>query len=235
MGTISSLQATVSRSKFRALVITAFLSIVCSAPLHAAMQSFSFYKLTNNNVEDLAGQLSITVWDSAGANTEFGLSLLSTEVLFTVHNAVGIASNIAEVYFDDGLLGPSTVINSLGGFTDFDGGGASPGNLPGGNTATPAFIATSEFSADVNPGPPSRGVNESADILGIVLGLGSFADYNAIIGAVNTGDLRFGYHIRSIGSAGGSDSYINTVVPLPAALWLFLSALLGLRLAKKTH
>ncbi len=197
------------------------LLVLVSGNVSAASITYGFTKVTNNNVEDLSGQLSLTIWDEAEANSQFGLSL-NNEVLFTVENAVGISSNIAEVYFDDGLLGPSVVQNSLGGFTNFSGGGASPGNLPGGNTI--GFNATSEFSADVNPGPPNNGVNDSADILGIVLGLGSFADFNAIVAAVNSGDLRFGYHVRSIGVADGSDSYAS-VVPIPAAIWLFGSAL----------
>ena len=155
------------------------------------------------------------------------------EILFTVQNNVGIASNVTEVYFDDGLLGPSSVINTLGGsgFTNFDGGGAAPPNLPGGNTASPPFVATQEFSADVanGPGGQSRGVNASDDILGIVLGVGGLVDFDGVAAAVESGDLRFGLHVQSIGEVGGSDSYINVnPVPLPAAVWLFGSALLGL-------
>jgi hypothetical protein len=210
-------------------------TLLIAAHASASMATYGFYKLTNNNAEDISSQLSITLWDSAGANTAFGTSLAASEVLFTVQNNVGTASNIAEVYFDDGLLGPSVVINSLGGYTAFTGGGATPGNLPAGNTATPAFVATQEFSADVDPGNPSKGVNASNDILGIVLGLGGFADFDAVTAAVASGDLRFGLHVRSIGVAGGSDSYVNTV-PVPAAAWLFGSALIGLAgLGRKRH
>ena len=209
--------------------LVAAVMVLGSSYASAASMTYGFYQLTNTNVENLSSQLSITVWDSAGANAQFGTSLLSSQILFTVKNNVGTASNIAEVYFDDGLLGPSVVLNSLGGFTNFSGGGANPGNLPAGNTATPAFVATQNFSADVNPGPPPNGVNASNDILGIRLGLGGFADFNAVNAAVASGDLRFGLHVRSIGVAGGSDSYINTsVVPIPPAVWLLGTALAGL-------
>lgn len=207
--------------------LAAAVMLLGSSYASGASTTYSFYKLTNTNVENLSSQLSITVWDSLGANAQFGTSLLSSQILFTVQNNVGTASNIAEVYFDDGLLGPSLVFNSLGGFTDFSGGGATPGNLPAGDTAVPGFLATQDFSADVNPGNPSKGVNASNDILGIRLGLGGFADFNAVTAAVASGALRFGLHVRSIGVAGGSDSYIN-VIPVPAAAWLFGSALLGL-------
>lgn len=212
----------------KTLVLIAAITLGSS---YAAADSvtYGFYKLTNNNTEDLSSQLSITLWDATEANAVFNKSLSASQVLFTVHNDVGIAGNIAEVYFDDGLLGPSTVFNSLGGFTDFDGGGASPGNLPEGNTAAIPFVATQNFSADVNPGNPSKGVNTSDDILGIMLGLGSFSDFDAVAAAVTAGELRFGLHLRTIGQAGDSDSYINTSpVPIPAAAWLFGSALIGL-------
>lgn len=209
---------------FRAVVLG--LAFVASLPVSAAMVTYGFEKVTSNNVEDISGQLSISIWDAAEANSTFSLSLSASEVLFTVKNDVGVTSNVAEVYIDDGLLGPSVVANSLGGFTNFSGGGASPGNLPGG--AGVGFNATTLFSADVNPGPPNNGVNQSNDILGVILGLGSFADFNAIVAAVDSGDLQFGYHVRSVGVAGGSDSYVSTVVPLPAAAWLFGSALIGL-------
>nr|WHW29720.1 hypothetical protein [uncultured bacterium] len=210
-------------SKFILRTLAAALFSI-SLTVQAAMVEYSFERVTNNNVEDLSSQLSIKIWDWSGANNEFGTLLTSNAIFFTVHNAVGTDSAVSEVYFDDGLLGPSIVHNSLGGFTDFTGGGANPGNLPGGNTI--GFVATQLFSADAQ-GNPSKGVNTATDILGIELGLGGFADYDAVVAAVNSGDLRFGYHIRAVGVADDSDSYAS-VVPVPAAMWLFGSALMGL-------
>ncbi len=195
----------------------------------AADLTYGFNRITNNNTDNVASQLSITMWDAAGANAAFSLTetnqLSANELLFSVQNNVGIASNVSEVYFDDGLLGPSRVLNSLGGFTNFTGGGADPENLPSGNNASPPFVATGAFSADAQ-GSPNNGVNASADILGIVLGLGSFADFAAVASAVSDGSLRFGLHVRSIGTDGLSDSFVNEV-PIPAAVWLFGSALLS--------
>jgi hypothetical protein len=200
-------------------------ALILSGNSSAMTMTYDFVKITNNNMEDLSSQLSITLWDETAADTQFGEIIDSNQILFTVQNNVGIASNIAEVYIDDGLLGPSVVVNSLGGFTDFSGGGATPSDLPGGNTV--GFSATASFSADVNPGPPANGVNASNDILGLILGLGSFADFDAVIAAVNDGSLRFGLHVRSIGIAGESDSYVSAV-PVPAAVWLMGTGLVGL-------
>ena len=218
--------------------ISGAVLLLASFHASAAMETYDFYKLTSTNTENLGSQLTITVWDSVMANSEFSLSLESTDIFFTVQNDVdnGFAGNVAEVYFDDGLFGPSVAFNSLGGFTSFTGGGATPSELPAGNTASPPFVASQEFSADVDSGSPSKGVDASADILGIKLGLGSFADFADVNDAILSGDLRFGLHVRSIGAAGLSDSYINNPeglqppneVPLPAAAWLFGTGLLGL-------
>ena len=222
------------RNRLTAATFAAGL-LMLSSVTSAAMVTFGFEKITNNNVEDLSSQLSLTLWDSTEANSSFSLSLASNEILITVQNSVGIASNVSEVYIDDGLLmQPPQVLNSLSGFTSFSSGpsGTSPGNLPGGNSI--GFQATDLFSADVDPGPPSRGVDQSVDILGLVYGLGSFPDFNAVVDAVNTGSMRFGYHVRSIGVAGGSDSYAS-VIPIPGALWLFASSaalLIGARRIK---
>jgi hypothetical protein len=206
--------------------------LLASFNASAISYTYDFYKITDNNTEDLSSQLSITLWSYDEANATFGTSLDDTQVLFTVTNNVGIDSNISEVYFDDGLLGPSVAINSLGGFTSFTGGSADPGNLPGGEGIDPVFSSSTNFSADVDPGSPTNGVDDAADILGISLGLGSYADADAVNAAVLGGDLRFGLHVRSIGTLGGSDSYVSPVpgegVPVPSTLFLLGLGLLGL-------
>ncbi len=195
----------------------------------AGLITVGFQKVTNNNVEDLSAQLGLTVYDAAMANGEFGLALSGNEVLFAYTNAVGIASSIAEVYIDDGtVVSLLQVENSLGGFTDFAGGSASPGNLPGWDLLDPPFAADEGSSADVDSGSPINGVDQTADILGV--SYGTSGGLAGITSAILDGSLRVGLHIRSIGIAGGGDSYLNTggptvvhvtVVPEPSSLILF--------------
>ena len=58
--------------------------------------------------------------------------------------------------------------------------------------------------------------------------------YTSELGLANsgedvTGGLRIGIHLQGIGENGGSESLVNgPVVPVPAAAWLFGSALIGL-------
>jgi PEP-CTERM motif len=216
--------------------------------------TYDFYKLTDTNVEDLGGQLSVTVWDWTLANSTFVgqagyVALTSGQVLFTLQNNVGDASNIGEVYFDDGFFGTSTAYNSLGtdDFTNFVGGNISPtkpANLPGAELADPDFVATAGFSADTLPGGPDNGVNTNIDILGIMLNLGGFADYTAVVAAMDSGALRVGLHVRSIGVEGGSDSYVNNPpdgpidpepnpAPVPGTLLLLGAGLLGVARSRR--
>ncbi len=180
----------------------------------------SFFRVSANAPENVASQFAATIYDNTEANSTFSTSLNSGQILIAFTNAVGIDSAISEVYIDDGtIVGQSAVLNSLGGFTQFTGGGANPGNLPEGNTLSPPFVATSAFSADA-VGNPSRGVDANDDILGIVYDLLPGLSLTDVQTALDDGTLRIGMHVRSIGSQGQSDSFVN---PEPATL-----ALMGL-------
>ena len=64
---------------FSYLLIAAVLMLSASTA-SAAMITYQFSKLTNNNVEDLSGQLSITMWDASMANTQFSLTGTADEL-----------------------------------------------------------------------------------------------------------------------------------------------------------
>jgi hypothetical protein len=59
------------------------------------------------------------------------------------------------------------------------------------------------------------------------------------LAGLDSGALRLGLHVQSIGTKGGSESFVNSppnAVPLPAAGWLFGTALVGLMgLRRKMH
>lgn len=191
--------------------VAAVTGIATSA--HADTIDVSFIRITSNASENVASQFTATIYDNIEANSTYSTSLTSDQILITFTNAVGTDSSISEIYIDDGtIVGQSAVLNSLGGFTQFTGGGASPVNLPGGNTLVPAFVATSIFSADAQ-GNPSRGVDTSTDILGIAYTLFPGLDLADVQAALYDGSLRIGVHVRSIGAGGQSDAFVN---PEPA-------------------
>jgi hypothetical protein len=220
------------------------MSWIAAAPAFASMQTtYTFTRVSPANAAiDIAAQLSFTVHDDASALANYGLVLGSgtNSVLFTFHNAVGEDSSISEIYFDDGTIQQQTAVhNDLGGSTDFAGGGANPGNLPGGANVAPPFVATAQFSADAQ-GNPSEGVDTATDIVGIEMDLLGTLTYADVIAALGSGDLRVGIHVRSIDTQldnGKSDSFVNgppdeaePVVPEPTSLlvWTGLISSIGL-------
>lgn len=202
------------------------VGLACSISAQAA--TLSFQCITNTNATNCttgANQLSVTV--SAGT--------LATQALFTFTNSGSNASSITDVYWDDGtLLGIASVnVNNVGtvSFSQY----ASPSNLPGGSSITPAFVTTAGFSVDSNsPHLSQNGVNPG-ESLGVLFNLQTGKTYTDLLAALDAahrdqpGDLRIGIHVQSF-SDGGSESFINvpTAVPLPAAVWLLGSGLIGM-------
>lgn len=195
---------------------------VWAAPAKAVTLSFDCITnndLTGTNCATGEAQLTVDV-----------TSYSPTQVLFTFKNSGPLASSITDAYFDDGsLLGIAFLIDA-----DDNGGdpgvdfsqGASPGNLPGGNNASPAFVATAGFTADSDPPTQPNGVNPN-ESLGIVFDLQSPGTYADVLSELANGTLRIGIHAQGY-AGGGSESFINTPVPIPAAVWLFGSGLAGL-------
>ncbi len=199
------------------LFLAAWLS---AAPAQGV--TLGFYCITGNNAGDCsigAAQLTVEATDLGGGNVNFRFV-----------NAGPAASSISEVYFDDGtLLGLSTVAHSAS--DPWTGGSASPGNLPGGASISPPFVTTAGFLAESNPSPVQNGVRpgEWLDVVFSLQGGGTFAD---ILAELGTGELRVGMHVIGFQS-GGSESFVNTVVPVPAAAWLFGSGLVAVGLARR--
>jgi|OpeIllAssembly_1097287.scaffolds.fasta_scaffold103906_2 hypothetical protein len=181
--------------KMLSVVLCAAL-IVVGMVSNASALNIPFFRLTDNGNGDISSQLSaVAVADG------------SSRVAFTFYNASGgIASSITDIYFDDGtLLGIASITN--GGGVNFA-SPAVPSNLPGGNLASPPFVTTTGLSADSTAPITANGVNpgESVTITFNLINGKTFADTEA---ALANGSLRIGLHVQSIGTVGGSDSYIN--------------------------
>jgi hypothetical protein len=183
----------------------------------AQADTFNFSCITNNDAQDCQVgllQLSVEV-----------LAAPAGQVQFIFRNAGPAASSITDIYFDDGtLLGLASITNGSG--VDFS-QDASPGNLPGGTSISPAFEATTGFTADSNAPTQPSGVNpgEVVSIFFTLQAGGTLAD---VISELYSGELRIGVHVQGF-LPDGSESFVNTVptVPLPAAVWLLLGGLGG--------
>lgn len=208
------------------------LTSLCALALAAsqvanALATYDFYNITGNNAVDAANgtaQLRVDVID-----------LESGQVGFKFYHVGSVPMSITDVYFDDGtLLGIASISASTGvRFSQ----GASPPNLPGGNTVSPPFETTAGFLADSDAPAQPNGVNPAAEWLQIEFNLidgKTYADTIAALdGPIGVGDdLRIGIHVQGF-QGGGSESFINRVPDGGVTAALLGLGILGLGLVAR--
>jgi hypothetical protein len=189
--------------------------LASSALLFSAVpaQAYGFDCLSNNNFANCAtaGQYGFDVTEGGGGT-----------VYFKFTNNGASASSITDIYFDDKSLFQSLTVGSQSSGVDFS-AGASPGDLPAGNDASPDFVATSALTADSNPPAQPNGVNPG-EWVQLSLLLASDKDFLSVLNDLSSGDLRVGIHVQGF-SDGGSESFITTPVPEPEIYAMALVAL----------
>ncbi len=209
------------------IVIATFVAPLLLAATTVFANSYNFTQITNNGNTPIASQLLVNVTQS-GSN-----------VLFKFTNSSVIASSIADIYFDYGNTNYFTSIsnNILGGAGESAGvnfsDGATPANLPGGN----AIGFSADASGDSAPPVSPNGINASTEFAAFLGVLGITSSFGDVIAALDSNAFRIGLHVQSIDSLGaseifGSESFVSapgspSQVPVPGAIWLFGSAILG--------
>ncbi len=153
----------------------------------------------------------------------------TSQVLFSFFNTAfnPLPASITDIYFEDNLTllaSIDSIIESAG--VDF-GQGASPKNLPRGQSLNPAFETTPGLSFDSESPTQPNGVNPN-ESLGILFNLNNGIAWNDVITALNEGDMRVGMHVQAFADGGG-ESFINgnppPIIPEPQTFILLLTGL----------
>jgi hypothetical protein len=159
----------------------------------AASERIGFYCITNNSPVNAA---------IGEAQFFADLTKVGNEVEFRFENTGPEKCTIGQVYFDGSVLhGITSIINPAG--VDFE-KGANPGDLPGGNSITPKFETTPGLLAGADNPAPQNGVN-AGEHVGLVFSLSAGCDFQDVVDAIQSGELRIGIHAISFAPEADKD------------------------------
>lgn len=194
-------------------VLVSLAAVAAMVMQPAQASTYNFTVVENNSALDFSNQLRVEVAEVANGAS------------FTFYNDVGTQSSIAAIYFDD--LTPRMFIDPIAISGQSSGvsfrNSASPANLPGGTQ-----ISFEADDANSVSGAVTNGVDAAGEWISFLgLWAGSDASFSNLISAMDSGAFRVGVHLRALPD-GESETYVTpSAVPLPAAVWLFGSALFG--------
>jgi hypothetical protein len=221
-----------------AMALTACLSVL-SAGVHAAVIPLASY---NSAGGSFTGEVAVT---ANGSNASFVFR----------NTTSGGSSSLASIWFETGFAsiftGLDATLTQTGVNFSFDVTPLGPGNNapPPAPNAIPSTPWTSNFAKLDKIGAAANGINPG-EALTVVFGYSGTE--SALVGDLlnGFGDRRIALHLISAGNGEcgvsattgqsvDSCSIGVSAVPLPAAVWLLLSAILGLggvarRVAKPT-
>ena len=230
---------TITRS---VLVLVAAFAININTATSGTITTFD--RVETNSSHDLSTQFSVD-YSLTDATTEYADGSLvgaGLGVAFTFYNTEAItASSITDIYFDTGDEGPIFSDVFLGESTvgvDFE-KNASPAELNGNGGI--GFYTDYSAQSTSPTEPNGIGDNEWLTLIGLftVYDNGTTDDIDDMLAALLSGQFRIGLRVQGIYDLANcpvddlyceSDSYVSGppgVVPVPAAAWLFGTALFG--------
>jgi hypothetical protein len=212
------------KQTFISSLLPAILVILsCGLAQATLTRNFKIFTTDGAYYNNSQVNLYVDIFDSGG------------QAVFEFHNESLIATSIEGIYFDDGsLLELDHIVNfviDLGNKigTQFS-KGASPPDLPAGNTLTPSFVTTEGLLADSDPPPSKWGINPG-EKLQLVFNLKSGKSLDNVAEELTNSNLRIGIHVIAFPD-GSSNSAITTPEPATVAL-LGLGALSLLRSSRR--
>lgn len=215
---MNTLQRVISRTT--QICLFACLAVLVAASAQAGI-SYGFNPVGTS----ISGAgLTLDVSDAGGGQVAFSFSNQG----LTPH------VSIVNVYWDyhgyDAFSGITSVSGSSGvNYLDKSGNfiEANPWDLPGGKSIDPAFSSSFGLSPDSKGGKVKNGVG-TGETLDVLWSMAPGADYQNLIGAINAGEVRVALHVQDL-RGGDSESLVSAPsVPLPPAVWLFGTGLVGL-------
>jgi hypothetical protein len=167
----------------------------------AALSAVSAAPASAFNFSNIAG--GDTPGDAYKNSFTFDVFNLGSAVLFNIKNSGDAAAPsmfISQVLFDDNgyLSAPSLNVSNIGE-VEFT-GGASKDQLPQGGKGF-----TTDYAFSRKPGPGNAFGIQAGESLGVRF----TGNYNNVILALKSGDLKLGLHVQSLPN-GQSDSYISS-------------------------
>lgn len=191
-----------------AIATTVAAVTTISTPVAADAATIDFNNIVADNADEQKGDplaqfLSMDV-TASGGGTLFKFSLADNSL-------PGFGGSFIRQVFIDGsttLLGAATVNsgNVVVGGVAFS-GGPSNQNFAQGNKV--GF--STDYYFNRNNGPANVNAIQKGESLGVLF---ANANFNNVIAAINSGDLRVGYHAQGL-IDGASDSYINAIPSTP--------------------
>lgn len=196
-------------------IIVTLIGLALTGQTNAA--TIGFDCISNNNTESCVlgeAQLSIEALDDGFGGVN--LSLYNVDSGLTV-DGVDPNPSVTEIYFDTTLFVLSDLSIAGGSGVSFTLAQTllDPSDLPGGGIAFSA-----DFGAEAD-GSTSAGIQEGDWLILNIAGLSLLS----LQSGLTSGALDIGLHVRGFNNF--SESF-TSVVPIPAAVWLFGTALIGL-------